>query len=84
MSVTDDNVKHLTGDDQVLVVVFRLWSEADEHDDQAAMFEDEARNLRAQADDKRDEAEELWKPLLADHPEWKEALDEGTDPRVAR
>lgn len=81
MSV-NDNVYELTGEDQVLVVVLRLWREADEHDDQASMFEDEARSLRYSADDKRDEAERLYTPLLVDHPEWKEALDEGTDPRV--
>lgn len=91
MSVTEDTtvdwghdgvVHHLTGPDQVLGAVLRLWHEANEHDDQANMFEDEARSLRTTADEKRDEAEELWKPLLADHPEWEDALDEGTDPRV--
>ena len=33
------------------------------------------------AEDIEDQAEALWKPLVEQHPEWKDALIAGQDPR---
>lgn len=62
--------------------VLHLWHEANELEDEAVMLEDEAKNKHALSEDKLDEAETLWKPLLAEHPEWRGALEDGDDPRA--
>lgn len=59
-----------------------LWAEAKQHEAAAALHQDEARNERYQAEDLFAEAEELFKPLLASHPDWREAMVLTTDPRV--
>lgn len=70
-------------DDETLDKVVALWKEADDLDTQADLFEAEMNNAMKMANEKEDEAEELWKPLAEKHPEWFDQLRDGEDPRRA-
>jgi hypothetical protein len=68
-------------DDETLDKVVALYREADALIDEADVLETEAANKTRMAEDKEEEAERLWKPLLTAHPDWLDALMDGKDPR---
>ena len=70
-------------EDVVLDHIVRLWAESARLSGEASDLEEEARNLRAQSEDKLDEADTLADPLIEAHPGWEDLLDNGEDPRVA-
>ena len=67
---------------QTLDAINTLWFEAKTHRDEAEFLEDQAASKWAQANEKDDAAEELWKPLVESHPEWRDAFIEQVDPRT--
>ena len=69
--------------DDDLDAIVALWSEAGKMRDEADEMEAEARDLRFQSEEKLDEADVKIAAVLLAHPEWRELLDEGVDPRVA-
>lgn len=69
-------------DEDLLQQVIDKWTEAGKMRDEADEAESHAKDLRFQAEDKLDEADELAKPLIESHPEWREALlEDYRDPR---
>ena len=68
----------------VLDKVVALWNEAGDHEQEAQLLEEESRNQRKMAEDLYEQAENLWKPLLDDHPEWRDDLILAEDPRLPK
>jgi hypothetical protein len=74
-------VEAIYGTDAVLDEVTGLWRDAKELEHDAEVLESEAKDLRSRAEDTYDVAEEMWKPLIESHPEWRDAFIEQRDPR---
>ena len=68
--------------DRALDEVIGLWRQAEGHEDEADMLEGEAKNERGMANELYARAEAIWQPLLVDHPEWRDDLVSGEDPRA--
>jgi hypothetical protein len=68
-------------DDLAIDKVVALWQQASDYEEDAKLLESEAKNKRMLAAELYDMAEQTWKPLAANHPEWRDAFVEERDPR---
>lgn len=68
-------------EEDLLQQVMDKWHEAGKMKDEADESESHARDLRYRSEDLLDEADTLAEPLIAAHPEWKDALLTQQDPR---
>lgn len=68
-------------EEAVLEQVMGLFKRAGELDDEADELENEAKHKRGIVEEVLDEAETLWRPLVAAHPEWEGDLIMRQDPR---
>ena len=70
-------------DDEALDALTRMWADAGKMRDEADEAEHHAQDLRFQADEVLDKADEKAKEIIETHPEWSDdLLYDKKDPRL--